>query len=104
MAFRGGDGALLKPDDGSKYTIAFSTDGVLTARIDCNRARATWKATGNKLELGPIAATRAQCPPGSLHDQVMRQLPFVRSYVVKDGRLYLSLMADGGTYELTPSR
>jgi hypothetical protein len=31
----------------------------------------------------------------------MRQLPYVRSYIVKDGRLYLSLMADGGTFELT---
>jgi hypothetical protein len=39
-----------------------------------------------------------------MHDQIMRQLPFVRSYVVKGERLYLSLMADGGTYELTASR
>jgi len=27
----------------------------------------------------------------------------VRSYVVKDGRLYLSLMADGGTIEFEPA-
>ena len=51
-----------------------------------------------------MAATRAACPPGSMHDQIMRLLPFVRSYVVKDDRLYLSLMADGGTYELTSLR
>jgi para-nitrobenzyl esterase len=50
-----------------------------------------------------MAATRAQCPPGSLHDTVMRQLPFVRSYVIRDRRLYLSLMADGGTLEFTSS-
>ena len=51
-----------------------------------------------------MAATRAQCPPGSLHDVVMRQLPFVRSYVIRDRRrLYLSLMADGGTLEFTSS-
>jgi len=26
----------------------------------------------------------------------------VRSYLLKDGRLYLSLMADGGVYEWRP--
>jgi len=76
----------------------------VTARIDCNRARGAWKsAAPGRLEFGPMAATRAQCPPGSLHDVVMRQLPFVRSYVIRDGRLYLSLMADGGTLEFTSS-
>ena len=39
------------------------------------------------------------CPPGSLHDQLVKQLPYVRSYVIREGKLFLSLMADGGTYE-----
>jgi putative lipoprotein len=42
------------------------------------------------------------CPPGSLHDQMVRQLPYVRSYILREGRLYLSLMADGGIYEFEP--
>ena len=46
-----------------------------------------------------MAITRAMCPPGSLHDQLVRQLPYVRSYVIKGGHLFLSLMADGGIYE-----
>ena len=29
-------------------------------------------------------------------------LPFIRSYIKKDGRLFLSLMADGGIYEFEP--
>ena len=102
--FRGGDGTLLIPDDASRYTFKFEPDGVFTARIDCNRARGEWKSVSpGRLEFGPIAATRAACPPGSLHDHLMRQLPFVRSYTMKGGRLYLSLMADGGTYEFTSS-
>jgi len=28
----------------------------------------------------------------------------VRSYMIKDGHLFLSLMADGGTYEFEPIR
>ena len=75
----------------------------LTARIDCNRGRGTWKATGaNQLELGPLALTRAACPEGSLHDQIVKQWTFVRSFVLEDGHLFLSLMADGGIYELEP--
>ena len=105
VKFQGGDGAVLTPDDKSKYTLAFAPDGVMSARIDCNRARAGWKSSGpNQLEFGLMAATRAQCPPGSLHDQIMRQLPNVRSYVVKGGHLYLSLMADGGVYEWEAAR
>ena len=105
MAFRGGDGTVIRPDDGSKYILAFSADGVLAARIDCNRARGGWKSPApGRLEFGPMAATRAQCPPGSLHDQLMKHLPYVRSYIVRSGHLYLSLEADGGTYEFSSLR
>jgi para-nitrobenzyl esterase len=40
---------------------------------------------------------------GSLHDELVRQWPNVRSYLLKDGRLFLSLMADGGTIEFEPA-
>ena len=105
VRFQGGDGALLTPDDRSKYTLAFATDGTVNARIDCNRGRGGWKSAGKgQLELGPMAITRAMCPPGSLHDQIVKQLPYIRSYVIKDGRLFLSLIADGGIYEYEPLR
>jgi para-nitrobenzyl esterase len=42
------------------------------------------------------------CPPGSLHDQIVNHWEFVRSYILKDGHLFLSLMADGGIYEFEP--
>jgi len=29
-------------------------------------------------------------------------ISFIRSYVIKDGRLFLALMADGGIYEFEP--
>src|SRR3954447_13492869 len=105
VKFQGGDGAVLTPDDGSKYTLAFDADGIVSARIDCNRARGGWKsASPNQLEFGPMAATRAQCPAGSLPDKIAGQLRQVRSYVMKTGHLFLSLMADGGSYEFEPVR
>jgi heat shock protein HslJ len=103
VRFQGGDDRVLTPDDRTKYTFEFLSDGGLTARIDCNRGRGTWKSAGpSQLQLGPLALTRALCPPGSMHDQIVKQLPFIRSYVMKGGHLYLSLMADGGIYELEP--
>lgn len=105
VRFQGGDGAVLVPDERSKYTLAFGADGRLSARIDCNRGRGAWKSPDRgRLELGPMAVTRAMCPPGSLHDHMIRQLPYVRSYVLKDGRLFLALMADGGNFEFEPVR
>lgn len=103
VRFQGGDDKVLVPDDRAKYTIAFGTDGMVSARIDCNRGRGTWNSSGrNQLQLGPLALTRAMCPPGSLHDHIVKQWGFVRSYVIRDGRLFLSLMADGGIYEWEP--
>jgi heat shock protein HslJ len=103
VKFQGGDDRTLTPDDPAKYTIEFAAGGRLTARIDCNRGRGTWKATGSsQLEFDPLALTRATCPEGSLHDQIARQWTYVRSFVLKDGHLFLSLMADGGIYEFAP--
>jgi para-nitrobenzyl esterase len=103
VKFQGGDGTTLTPDDRSKYTLAFGKDGTLSARIDCNRGRGSWTSPGpGQVRLGLLALTRAMCPPGSLHDRIVKQWPYVRSYIVKDGHLYLSLMADGGIYEFEP--
>ena len=105
VKFQGGDDTVLRPDDRSKYTIEFLEDGILAARIDCNRARGSWKSDGpNRLEFGPMAITRAMCPAGSLHDRIVKQLPYLTSYVIKNGHLFISLQADGGIYEFEPVR
>lgn len=103
VEFQGSDDKTLTPDDGSKYTLEFGTDGHVSARIDCNRGRGTWKSSGpSQLVLGPLALTRAMCPPGPLNDRIVKDWNYVRSYVIKDGHLFLSLMADGGIYEFEP--
>ncbi len=103
VRFQGGDDKTATPDDRAKYTLAFASDGSVAVRVDCNRGRGTWKSDGpNQVQFGPMALTRAMCPPGSLHDQIVKHWAFFRSYVIKDGRLFLSLMADGGIYEFEP--
>jgi para-nitrobenzyl esterase len=103
VRFQGGDGRLQVPDDRAKYTVAFAADGSVSVRFDCNRGRGSWKSERPGLLLfGPMAMTRAMCPPGSLHDQLVKHWFYVRSYLLKGGRLYLALMADGGIYEFEP--
>lgn len=93
-----------KPDDPSKYTIAFNADGTVSAKLDCNRATGSWVSKGeNQIEFAPLAVTRALCPPPSISDKVATDLGYVRSYILKDGKLYLSLMADGGILVWEPA-
>ena len=40
VKFQGGDDKAKPPDDPAKYTLAFASDGQLSARLDCNRGRA----------------------------------------------------------------
>jgi putative lipoprotein len=105
VKFQGGDELTLTPDDKDKYTIAFGTDGRVSARINCNRGTGTWKSSRPpQLEFGPLALTRAMCLPEPLHDHMVKQWEYVRSYVIKNGHLFLSLMADGGIYEFEPMK
>lgn len=91
------------PDNRALYTVEFKTDGAVQVRADCNRGAGTWTSTGpSQLQFGEIAATQAQCLPGSLHESYMAQFPWVRSYVMKDGHLFLATMADGSIIEFEP--
>jgi heat shock protein HslJ len=102
VEFRGGDDSRIVADDPNRYTLDFREDGSLFARVDCNRGRTTWKASGPQLDLGPLALTRMACPPTALYDSFVRQWPYITSYVMKDDHLFLALMADGGIYEFEP--
>ena len=55
----------------------------------------------SQMELKLGAMTRAMCRPGSLSDDFVKDLGFVRSYVFRDGKLHLSLMADAGIMTFT---
>ncbi len=98
----------IRPDNPSLYTMRLNSDGSVTMRLKCYRASGTWSAesSGNdasgRFKFGPVAGTRALCPPPSLDESIMMQAKFIRSYLLKDGMLYLSLMADGGIYAWEP--
>jgi heat shock protein HslJ len=103
VKFQDSDDKTLTPDDKSKYTIEFGTDGAVSARVNCNRGRATWTSAGSgQLQFGPLAVTRMMCPADPVQERFARDWLLVRSYVFRNGHLFLSLMADGGIYEFEP--
>ena len=98
----------VRPDDPSLYTMRLSGDSTVTMHLNCNQASGTWSikpgagSESGSFEFGPLAVTRALCPPPSLDERIARDAEYVRSYMLKDGRLSLSLMADGGIYIWEP--
>jgi len=103
VKFQGPDERMFTPDDKSKYTITFGSNGRITARVDCNRASSTWRVNAKgELQFGSWSRTSAKCGPGSLHDQIVNEGANVRTFEIKNGHLFLSGMAEGGYYELEP--
>ena len=60
--------------------------------------------TGGSWQLCERPDFSGQCVvvSGNLTDQMVKQWGYIRSYLIKDGHLFLSLMADGGIYEFEP--
>jgi heat shock protein HslJ len=97
-------------DDPTLYTVRFDADGRASLRLNCNRATGSWQAApaadrvSGRLTFGPLAGTRALCPPPSLDERLLRDLGHVRGYLLRDGLLHMSLMADAGIYSWRPAR
>lgn len=97
------DDTMAVPDDPSRYTLSFGADGSVSIRADCNRGSGSWSSEEpSQLNFGPLATTRAMCPPGSLSDKYVAQFEYVRSYVLADGHLFLATMADASIIEFEP--
>jgi heat shock protein HslJ len=94
--------------DPTLYTVSFGADGRVALRLNCNRATGSWQATpaadgmSGSLGFGVLAGTRALCPPPSLDEKLLRDLAYVRGYLLRDGQLHMSLMADAGIYSWQP--
>lgn len=94
-------------DDPAKYTVAFGNDGQAAFQIDCNLGSGTFQVTAGgsdsgSLNFGPIALTRKFCPQPSVDTTVAAALGRIRSYLLADGQLHLSMEADSGIMHWEP--
>ena len=88
-------------DEPGLYRVTFGDDGRATFQVHCNRGSSTWQAEAaapdsGSLTFGELALTRMFCPQPSADTKVAAALGQVRSYLLSDGKLYMSLEADGG--------
>ena len=95
-------------DDPAKYTVTFGDDGRAAFQVDCNRGNSSWQAQAaapdsGSLTFGPIALTRMFCPQPSVDAAVAAALGRVRSYLLSDGKLHMSLEVDSGIMHWTPA-
>jgi heat shock protein HslJ len=88
-------------DEPGLYRVTFGDDGRATFQVHCNRGSSTWQAEAaapdsGSLTFGELALTRMFCPQPSADTKVAAALGQVRSYLLSDGKLHMSLEADGG--------
>lgn len=97
-----------RPANRDSYTMRLGRDGTAAFQLDCNRATGSWSATesadgsSGTILFGAAAVTSALCPPPSMGEALARDLPRMRGFLLKEGRLFISLMADGGVYVWEP--
>ena len=97
------DDHVFRPRNPARYTLTLVADGTAMVLADCNRGAGTWTAEGaSQLHFGPLATTRMKCSPDSLSERYLAQFEWIRSYVLKDGHLFLATMADGAIFEFEP--
>ena len=86
------------------YLLTFNKDGTVSIKADCNKAGGTYATTADgalAIKVGPT--TMAACPPPSRGEQFVKLLSSAARYFFRDGKLYIDLMADGGTFMLAPA-
>jgi len=98
------DDSTYTPDDPGKYSLSFMPEGQLGVKADCNSGGGHWTLLRkNQIEFSQLISTLALCPADSLSDRLMQNLTYVRSFVFRDGHLFLATMADGAILEFKPA-
>jgi heat shock protein HslJ len=97
------DDTEKRPHDPSRYTLQLLSDGAAAVRADCNRGRGSYQLDGPRLTFGPLATTRAMCPPGSLSDDYLKQLAIAASWRIADGRLAIATAMDSSILFFVPA-
>jgi para-nitrobenzyl esterase len=90
----------LTIEEPARYTLTLLPEGRVAARLDCNRGtgRYTLDEPAKRIDIGPLATTRAQCPETS-HAARFAQLLEDASIgsLTQDGTFVLELPSKGGT-------
>jgi len=98
------DDTRIVPDAPERYTLEFLPGGRVSVHADCNRGNASYRRTGNAIDIGPLALTRMMCAPGSRDTEFLKGLDSVSGMLFRGRDLVLTLKADSGSMRFTPAR
>jgi membrane-bound inhibitor of C-type lysozyme len=87
----------MQPASPESYTLQFDDDRA-AIRADCNRGSGRVALKGDSVSFGPMAMTRAFCPPPSLGDAYARQFHAAEQLSVADGVLRIELKDDDAMF------
>jgi len=87
----------IAPASPENYTLEFLPDRTVRVLLDCNRGNGTYQVDGKSLTIGPIAATRMMCPPGTMDAEFGKELDAVRNWFMQGDTLMMDMFADSGT-------
>lgn len=91
------------PQNLTKFTLTFQTDGSVAIGTDCNQGRGTWKSSsGTQLTIASVSSTLMACLHETYGDQFLRDLSSVAGYTIIGDHLTLALENAAGTYEFAP--
>ncbi len=89
--------------DPQNYTVRFNSDGLLSARADCNNCTGTYEVSGNLMSISELlACTRAYCGEDSLDREYINALTSVSRYVRQGSRLELEYAGGTMTFNVNP--
>jgi heat shock protein HslJ len=98
------DGKRIVPAASGRYTLLFQPGGMVAVQADCNRGSGSYLLNGGSLSFGPIAMTRAMCPPGSLDTEFLKGLGLVSGQLFRGNDLVLTLKVDSASMIFTSPR
>ena len=103
--FQGGDDATVEPEAAeAAVTLTFRADGTVHVAAGCATADLPYTLEGSSgLAIDAEGLDVSGCAEGTAPARLMRDLAFMRSYVFRDGRLFVSLLADGGIHAFVAS-
>ncbi len=85
-----GSGTRLAPAEDEEYRLIFGSDDRLSGTVYCNAISAAYSAAGGELFVGPIAITRALCPPSAVEPVFLAGLNNMTAYTIRQDHLIIT--------------
>lgn len=89
------------PTKNEIFILSLDENGRFKATTQCLKAKGQWISNGNAhIEFNQISMENNNCSPHFLEKHFINQFQWVRSYILREDKLFLATMADGAIIEL----